>query len=353
MSGRNLMNNAVEHTRGLPRIEIAEADRLLAGMGSSFVDNLPRGTGHSKSSVFVEPNSPDAHMIARHAQHCEARRRVYVGMNRTDPDRVDVLDTMLKQRAELAEVLGSETYSQIALRDKMVKTPENVDGFLKSLARHHRPAAQSDINELLRIKAQNVKGTNSRAGFKDDYSTIHAWDRDILAPSLLWNLPKSAPMLPYLSVGTVMNGLSKLFNRLYGISFRPASVAPGEVWDSSVRRLDVVHETEGQIGVIYTDLWSRPGKSGAAAHFTVRCSRRVDDDDPHGDPLDPAWDAHLGPGLETEGVKIQGKEGRYQNPIVVLSMDFGVFNPTRPAFLPWGDLETLFHEMGHAIHCES
>jgi len=354
LSGRNLMNNAVNYPSPTPLVEIPEADRLLAGMGSQFVDNLPHGTGHSKSSVFVNPASIEAQYIAHNARSGEARRIMHIGMNRTEPHRVEVLDTMLRQRAELAEVLGSETYAQLTLRDKMAKTPENVDGFLKSLAKHSRRAAQVDIDRLRRIKAQNTSGiTHPREGPTGHLPQIYAWDRDVLSPSLSYALPKSEPIEPYLSVGTVMNGLSKLFDRLYGISFRPASVAPGEVWDGAVRRLDVVHETEGPIGVIYTDLWSRPGKSGAAAHFTVRCSRRVDDDDPHGDGLEPGWDAGLGPGLETEGATIHGKEGKYQLPIVVLSMDFGPFNPTGPSFLPWNSLETLFHEMGHAIHCES
>jgi intermediate peptidase len=348
-----MMNNAVNYPSSTPLAEIPEADRLLAGMGSQFVDSLPHGTGHSKSSVFVNPASMEAQHIAHSARSGDARQIMYRAQNRTEPDRVNVVETMLKQRAELAEVLGSETYAQLALRDKMAKTPENVDGFLKSLAKHSRPAAQADVDRLRRIKAQYTSGiTHPKDGPTGHLPQIYAWDRDIFSPSLMYELPKSDPMDPYLSVGTVMNGLSKLFNRLYGISFRPASVAPGEVWDGAVRRLDVVHETEGPIGVIYTDLWTRPGKSSAAAHFTVRCSRRVDDDDPERDGLEPGWDSHLGPGLETEGVTIHGKEGRYQLPIVVLSMDFGPFNPTGPSFLSWSSLETLFHEMGHAIHCK-
>ena len=353
LSGRTMMNNAINYPSQFPLIEIPEADRLLAGMGSSFVDNLPHGSGHSKSSVFVDPTSSEAQWIAHTARSGEARKLIYVGMNRTDPKRVEVVDTLLKQRADLANVLGSDTYAELALRDKMAKTPENVNGFLQSLAKHHRPAAQADVNLLRRAKAQNVNGVKHTQKVPTaNLPQVYAWDRDILQPNVSYELPKSAPLDPYLSAGTVMNGLSMLFDRLYGISFRPASVAPGEVWDSSVRRLDVVHETEGPIGVIYTDLWSRPGKSGAAAHFTVRCSRRVDDDDAAGDGLEPGWDAYMGPGLETEGATIHGKEGKFQLPIVVLSMDFGQFNPLGPTSLSWSSVETLFHEMGHAIHCE-
>jgi hypothetical protein len=148
-----------------------------------------------------------------------------------------------------------------------------------------------------------------------------------------------------------MRGLSRLFSRLYGISFRPATPAPGEVWHPSVRRLDVVDEEQGTIGVIYCDLFSREGKPPSAAHYTVRCSRRVDDDDPRGDGLPEGWDSRWGPGLETEGDAVRGMTGRYQLPIVVLCTDFGN-DANRPALLGWHEVETLFHEMGHAMHCE-
>ena len=48
-----------------------------------------------------------------------------------------------------------------------------------------------------------------------------------------------------------------------------------------------------------------------------------------------------------------GKEGRYQLPIVVLTTDFGTVDEAgQPALLGWHEVETLFHEMGHAMHCE-
>jgi intermediate peptidase len=140
---------------------------------------------------------------------------------------------------------------------------------------------------------------------------------------------------------------------LYGISFRPANLSPGEVWHKDVRKLEVVDENEGVIGVIYCDLFSRNGKPPSAAHYTVRCSRRVDDDDLEGDHLPQGWSEGLGDGLEDEGVRIKGREGKYQLPIVVLTTDFGNVTSGRPALLGWNDVETLFHEMGHAIHCKS
>lgn len=295
-------------------------------------------------------------MIARYAREGEARRLVYIGGLRKDEERIEVLERMLRERAELAGVLGKSNWSEVALVDKMAKTPENVMGFLNSLADHHRPAAIQDIGTLQRLKATSITGNAYTAAEGTGHlPRLHAWDRDYYAERHTMTLSNGStlmPISPYFSTGTVMLGLSKLFSHLYGISFRPATVSSGEVWHESVRKLEVIDEQEGVIGVIYCDLFSREGKPPSAAHYTVRCSRRVDDDDVAGDRLSTGWDEAYGPGLEVDGETIRGRDGRYQLPIVVLTTDFGTVEPGRPALLQWNDVETLFHEMGHAIHCK-
>lgn len=296
-------------------------------------------------------------MIARYAREGEARRLVYIGGVRRDEERVEVLERMLRERAELAAVLGKESWAEVVLVDKMAKTPGNVMGFLSSLADQHRPAAAADVATLQRLKAHGITGREVSSKISPAaLPPLHAWDRDYYSERhLMSTTPSSSlpPISPYFSTGSAMLGLSRLFSRLYGISFRVAEMEPGEGFHPSVRRLDVVDEEEGLIGVIYCDLFSREGKPAGAAHYTVRCSRRVDDDDLAGDKLQPEWDEAYGPGLEVEGDEIRGREGRYQLPVVVLTTDFGKVEEGRPALLAWSDLETLFHEMGHALHCTS
>ncbi|WVF72247.1 hypothetical protein IAT40_007059 [Kwoniella sp. CBS 6097] len=351
--GRTFLSFASSGPSSTPLIELPEPEKLLAGMGSQFIDSLPRK--RRGGSAFVVPGSWEAQMIARYAREGEARRLVYVGGMREDPERVAVLESMLKERAELANVLGKETWADVALTDKMAKNPTNVLGFLSSLAQHHKPSAASDVATLQRIKATTLTGNyyDPSNGSRSHLPPLYAWDRDYYAEKYMSTLaPTSSlpPITPYFSTGTAMAGLSSIFSKLYGISFVPRPVSDGEVWHPSVRRLDVVDENEGTIGVIYCDLFSRPGKPPSAAHYTVRCSRRVDDDDVHGDGLAEGWDEDYGIGLEVEGERLKGKEGRYQLPIVVLTTDFGTVDSGRPALLGWNDLETLFHEMGHAIH---
>lgn len=139
-------------------------------------------------------------------------------------------------------------------------------------------------------------------------------------------------------------------------------VSPGETWHADVRKLEVFSEDDGSItGWIFADLYARAGKQAGAAHYTVRCSRRLDRDDWKGDiqydepdQTLPVLSDVVDVGTTMMPRKVKGKDGTYQLPVAVLSCDF-----SRPSvkdgasMLTWHEVETLFHEMGHALHCTS
>jgi len=160
-----------------------------------------------------------------------------------------------------------------------------------------------------------------------------------------------------LTLGTVFQALSRLFQSLYGVTLRPVDLSPGEVWHSDVEKLEVVDETDGLLGWIYTDLFARRNKSSGAAHYTVRCSRRTDDDDAAGDIL-PAEEHRQAVDVSREfeaGGQRRFAGGTFQLPVVVLLTEFSRPSPLShgPAVLEWHEVLTLFHEMGHAMHCTS
>jgi len=44
-------------------------------------------------------------------------------------------------------------------------------------------------------------------------------------------------------------------------------------------------------------------------------------------------------------------ETEFQHPVVVLAMNFNPPGENSPSLLQFTEVETLFHEMGHAMHC--
>ncbi|CAG8444848.1 5581_t:CDS:2 [Ambispora gerdemannii] len=325
--------------REIRQIEVYPASRL-EGLNPEYTESA-----NSNRMAILPTNQWE--MVLKYVKDEQVRKDMYIAANSASKSQIDTLENLLRTRAELANLVGMESYGHMSLNDKMVKTPENVQTFLRTLADHHRPKALADL-QLLQKAKERYTGSKIPA-------TLNAWDRDYYTVAVMSQSSAQplAPISPFFSVGSVIQGLSNLFSRLYGISFQPAEVMPGEVWHEDVRKLDVVDETEGKIGTIYCDLFNRHGKFKNAAHYTVRCSRRVDvnHDNNENDHLISDLSELNDLSSFNRGVKVKGKTGLYQLPVVVLMCDFArPRGRNDPTLLSWGEVETLFHEMGHAMH---
>ena len=325
----------------------------------------------TQRDLLVYPGSLQAQMIMHSAPKEEPRRKVYMASNSSTPKQIETLERLLRARGELAQLVSKPSYAHMVLADKMARSPgsycnlgymfqetdlvsplsffpENVQYFLDALMDYTRPYARKALRTLSMRKEAHLR--------TPPFPVIQAWDRDYYCPPE----PPAPPIaLPPLTLGTVFMGLSRLFRNLYGISLRLSDVAPGEVWHPDVRKLEVVDEETGVIGWIYADLFARRGKPSGAAHYTVRCSRRVDDDNMEEDLkyLKDNEDLELMQMSQTfesaHRCRIPGKEGVYQRPVVVLVCEFTRPTISRgPTSLAWHEVITLFHEMGHAMHCE-
>ncbi|KAI0778360.1 mitochondrial intermediate peptidase [Trametes elegans] len=339
--GRQFLNETAA-PRPPARIKYSELQGVQdLGMGA----RLRLQAQVTKRDLLVYPGSLQAQMIMRSAPAEEARRKVYMAANSSTPEQIELLERLLRARGELARLVGKESYAHMTLADKMAKSPENVQHFLDALMDHTQPYARRALRTLSMRKQAHLK--------TPPYPTIQAWDRDYYCPPE----PPAPPVnLPPLTLGTVFMALSRLFQALYGVSLRLQGPSPGEVWHTDVRKLEVVDEELGVLGWIYADLFARAGKPGGAAHYTVRCSRRTDDDDEEGDLMGVTvseYDAiQLSREFEAERhIQLPQQAAEYQLPVVVLLCEFMRPGTGRgPTILEWHEVLTLFHEMGHAMH---
>ncbi|GAA6007394.1 hypothetical protein JCM11491_004148 [Sporobolomyces phaffii] len=351
--GRKFLQNAAGGGGdAAPRASVAVSRRDLAqafGPDAAATRFPPSRAGTDPNVAEVDPTSWEGRVLARHHPDARVRERLYVASHAAPEGHVETLDRLLVERARLARLVGRDSWAHVALEDKMAQTPEAVSGFLAALERHNRPLAERDLDRL-----RAVRGGSDR--------TIHAWDRDYLTDLAAESTSPLPDVSPFFSVGTCFAGLSRLFSHLYGIRFEVEDPAPGEVWARGVRKLRVVDEDEGRIGTIYCDLFAREGKAPGAAHYTVRCSRRVDDDDVEGDFVPRGSASAVVDGVEVprsamDGIHVEptrycGRPGLHQEPVVVLVCAFGSATAANdaPAFLQWHEVETLAHETGHALH---
>ncbi|XP_053728502.1 mitochondrial intermediate peptidase-like isoform X1 [Synchiropus splendidus] len=239
----------------------------------------------------------------------EIAYRIYLYPN---ADLMECLEELLKSRYQLAKLVGYESFGHRALKGTMAKTPETVMNFLQLLTEKLSERTAKDFKMMSNMK----KKLNPRN------AELMPWDHPFLSGVIRAERYNIEPSLysPYFSLGGCMEGLNHLFTQLYGVSLMSEQSSAGEVWNEDVRKLAVVHETEGLLGYIYCDFFNRPNKPHQDCHFTIRGGR---------------W-------CQTAG--------QYQLPVVVLMLSLPPPSKRAPTLLTPGMMENLFHEMGHAMH---
>jgi intermediate peptidase len=353
------------------RERLVDLSGEISEVGSQFVEGMTAETlmlkFNSKRMKGLDPNLAkaltkwgetkistmhhEAQAVLRFVEDADVRRETYSAVRTASTSSIERLEKMLKLRAELAQLSGYETFAHMTLENKMAKTPDAVNTFLKALYEDSRPSVLADLDELTELK----RGDAHQHNFPD---RINAWDKFYYTQKMLATMEghykqRTADSLSaYFSVGTVLQGISRLFNQLYGVRLVPHETAPGEVWEDGVRRLDVMSDTEGRIAVLYCDLFSRPGKTPNPAHFTLRCSREILpaelEEMQH---MQHRFDSPIEAATDGMFVSYNAQRNSYfQLPTIALICDFSKPNFPRPTLLNIHDVRTLFHEMGHALH---
>ena len=281
----------------------------------------------------------------RTVQDEDVRKEVFLASRTSHNGNILRLDELIRKRAELARLSNFSSYGDMFLEDKMASTPQAVSGFLNALLGDNRIEVESIYSELLHAKMEDHTAKSSE---------LNPWDKDYYTSRILSKV-RSRTRAPdslssFFSLGRVMQGLSRLFTRLYGIRFVPHETAPGETWNDDVRRVDVVSDTEGHVAVLYMDLFQRDGKNPNPAHFTLRCSRLIRQNE-----IEEASKSLSSLFSSAEEAANDGmsysptSEGIMQLPTIAIICDYE-HQPSEAALLSFSEVTTLFHEMGHAIH---
>ena len=210
-------------------------------------------------------------------------------------------------RAEKAKILGFPNFASWALKDQMAGRPEAVERLIQQLTPACRTKVAADVAELEAF-AQQTEGKD----FK-----LAAWDLDYYAERLKkakYDL-NEADLKPYLVLDSVLkNGVFYAANQLYGLTFKPRPDIP--VYADGVQVYEVFDQDNTPMALFYTDYFRRPTKTGGA------------------------WMSNFVQQSTLFGTK----------PVIYNVCNFEAPAKGEPAFLTSYDVETLFHEFGHALH---
>ena len=117
--GRQFLNEA---NRARPPTTIKPSElRGIKDQGMGI--RLQLQARFTQRDLLVYPGSLQAQMIMRSAPDEEPRRRLYMAANSSSPEQIEQLERLLRARAELARLVGRESFAHMTLADKMAKSP--------------------------------------------------------------------------------------------------------------------------------------------------------------------------------------------------------------------------------------
>ncbi|SBN62783.1 peptidyl-dipeptidase Dcp [Curtobacterium sp. 9128] len=265
----------------------AAADRGLDG----WLITLPLYTGHPWLASLTDRGLRERIMRASLAR----------GRRGNEHDNREVLLRIVRLRAERAELLGFPDHASVVTADETAGDPAAVAGLLSSLT----PAAARNAEDERAVRSRTV-------GF-DVESWDWAYATEILRGEQF--AADSSAMRPYLEADRVLHdGVFFAANALYGLKFAERPDLHG--YNDDVRVFEVTDEQDTPVGLYLLDLYTRDGKRGGA------------------------W---MNPVVEQSALM-----GTL--PVVVNNLNVAKPAAGSPTLLIQDEVETLFHEFGHALH---
>jgi len=215
----------------------------------------------------------------------------------------------MELRIEKAQLLGYDTPAAFILSDKMAGSPEAVDAFLQPIMDAAMARARQEVYDMQKLMDEDIA-----AGLLPVGSRIEPWDYMYYAERVRnarYDLDE-AEVSEYFQMEKVRDGVFATASRLYGISFLPLEGI--ELYNPEAEAFKVSDSDGSLIGIIITDYYPRDSKRGGA------------------------WMTNF---LEqSEGVR----------PVIVNVGNFNKPTADKPGLLTIDQVETMFHEFGHALH---
>ena len=221
---------------------------------------------------------------------------------------------ILKLKAKKAKLLGFENFAAYQLDDKMAHDPQTVDVFLDEIMQAANKKCKEEIQDMQKVMDQDIK-----AGLLPKGSKIEPWDWFYYAERVRkakYDLDEEQTK-PYFKMENVRNGIFHAANKLYGINVEPLENAPK--YNPEVEVFKVTDADGSLLGIFLTDYFPRSTKRGGAWMNNFR-DQYID------------------------------KDGKEVRPIIVNVANFNAPTDSLPGLLTIDQVETMFHEFGHALH---
>lgn len=293
---------------------IIDNETDLAGLPASLIassSQSAKDNGHEGKWRFTLHN-PSVMPFLEFADKREFREKIYKAYinranNGNEADNKGIVQEIVTLRAERAALLGYDSHAHYVLENSMAQNPQRVYELLDKLWAAALPIAQREQSEMQALM-------NAEGGDTD----LEAWDWFYYADKVRkakYNYD-SEKLKPYFELENVRDGIFSVAQQLYGITFSAISNIP--VYQEDVVGYEVKEADGSHIGVLYLDYFTRKSKRGGAWMTSYR--------------------------------RQSSQNGQRIAPVISIVCNFPKPVDSQPVLLTPDEVETFFHEFGHALH---
>jgi thimet oligopeptidase len=193
----------------------------------------------------------------------------------------------------------------------MVKDAATAIAFEEKLTSGLQPKLDAELEEFRKMKVKETGDPNAK---------INIWDWRYYANQLKiqkYNVD-AEQLRVYFPFQPVLDGMFSIYQHIFGLKFE--RVEPPYKWIGDLQLYAVSDAKTGEpLGMFYLDMFPRDGKYHHFAQFGI----------------------------------VDGKQlpnGKYQRPVCALICNFPKPTADHPSLMSHDDVETIFHEFGHAMH---
>ena len=236
------------------------------------------------------------------------------GNNGNEFDTKQIILDILSLKQEKARLLGYDCPAAQILSNKMAGDPQTVDSFLANIFKYAVTRAEEEVKDMQAVMDQDIAEGKVAEGSK-----IEPWDWFYYTEKVRkakYDLDEEQTK-PYFKMENVREGVFNTASKLYGISFEKIENAPK--YNKDMEAFKVTDADGSLIGILLTDYYPRESKRGGAWMNNFR-EQYVDAD------------------------------GQVVRPVIVNVGNFNKPTADAPSLLSLDNVETMFHEFGHALH---
>jgi len=283
----------------------------LDGLPESFLSAPGVKTGEDSYTVMANITW-QYNTVQENAKKEATRKKLYLARKTLAKDaNVPVLNQMLSLRNKIALRLGYKSWDDYQTEVKMAGTGARAQKYINDLIAGIDPKFQSELAELQKLKAADTN---------DPHARIMAWDWRYYSnqrDKQKYAVDKEA-LRVYFPFQNVLQGMFNIYQRIFDLKFEKLD-APYK-WTNDLQLYVVTDSSSGEpLGMFYLDMFPREGKFNHFAQFEIIGGKLLPD-------------------------------GKYQRPTVALLCNFPPPTADKPSLLSHQEVETLFHEFGHALH---